>query len=248
MIYNFEELSFQILSIFQTKHKDGFFRVDARPYAALAIRLRGSSEFSVAQKRISVGEGDVLFIPADLPYEAAYEGSEMIVIHFRSCNYSEPEFFRPCNRARLRALFLRLLSDWNGKCSVNLAKSQIYEILDTMASDKKSALQSAGFERCLQYMEENFCDPEIDIAKVCRIGFISQSGLQRAFYQHCGMAPKAYLTKLRVSKALELLAENTLTVKEIAFRCGFSDEKFFSRVIKKKYGFSPTQMRKNMIV
>ena len=248
MIYNYEELSFQFLSVFQMKHRDGFFRVDARPYAALAIRLHGRSEFAIAQKKLLVGEGDVLYIPADLPYEAAYEGSEMIVIHFRSCNYAEPEFFRPCNRARLHALFLRLLSDWNEKRSVNLAKSQIYEILDAMASDKKSELQSTGFERCLQDMEENFCDPEMDIVKVCRVGFMSQSSLQRAFYQHCGMAPKAYLTKLRVGKALELLAENTLSVKEIAFRCGFSDEKFFSRVIKKKYGFSPTQMRKNMTV
>lgn len=41
MIYNFEGLSFQILTVDRFSHKDGCFKVKERPYAALSFRLSG---------------------------------------------------------------------------------------------------------------------------------------------------------------------------------------------------------------
>ena len=52
MIYNFDNLSFEVLSIFRFQHMDGYFFVKPRPYAALAIRLNGSGEFNIAGSSI----------------------------------------------------------------------------------------------------------------------------------------------------------------------------------------------------
>ena len=86
-----------------------------------------------------------------------------------------------------------------------------------------------------------------DIEAACEAAFVTASTLQRGFAKHVGMSPKQYLTQLRMNRALELLADNELSVKEISLACGFVDEKYFSRAFKKKYGCSPSQMRKHIV-
>lgn len=247
MLYNFEELSFGIISVFRMQHADGFFCVKPRPYAALACRLAGRSEFVFSDKRISAKEGDVTYIPAGMPYEVHSTGSEIVVIHMRDSNYSEAELFRSENPARLRAMFFQLLECFEQQKSVHQPKALVYGILACMENEQKSAAVGSPFEKCLNYMETHFCDPNMEIGEACAAGFISQSGLQRAFHKRFGMSPKEYLGKLRMNKAMQLLLEGERSVKQIAFDCGFSDEKFFSRSFKQKYGFSPSEMKKQLI-
>ena len=73
-------------------------------------------------------------------------------------------------------------------------------------------------------------------------------GFQRAFLQHFGVSPKQYIIKLRMNKALQLLVENKLSVKEISFLCGFSDDKYFSRAFREKYGYPPSQLRNRIVI
>ena len=93
-------------------------------------------------------------------------------------------------------------------------------------------------------MEEHYCDPGMDMETLYGMSFISASSLQRPFEARFGISPKQYLNKLRMNRALELLMENKLSVKEIALVCGFSDEKYFSRAFKKKYGYPPSHFCK----
>lgn len=248
MLYNFDALSFEILSIFRFRHADGSFSAKPRPYAALAFRLQGQGEFYIEGNRMPFSAGDIVFLPSDMPYEVKYFDSEIIVVHLMHCNYHAAEIFHPENPALFRASFLRLCEEWNEKHSVNRAKSILYDVFDRMESERKKALGGTPIDVCLSYMEANFCNPELEIGEVCAVGFMSQSSLQRAFRERFGMSPKAYLCKLRMHRAMELLLSRNRTVKEIAFACGFSDEKFFSRVIKQKYGVSPSQLLKNHVM
>ena len=244
MIYNFEELSFQILTVYRGVLADGAFDVDPRPYAALSRRLRGKGEFDIDGKHLSAETGDILFIPADMPYKTENLGSEIIVVHLKDCNCFEPGVFRPENPDFMRMLFIRILEDWCERHSANRIKSMLYDLFDKMDKERKTA-RGENFDASLRYMEKHFCDPNLAIGAVCAAGFMSQSSLRRAFYEHLGMSPKAYLGKLRMTRALELLMDNRLCIKEVAFACGFLDEKFFSRSFKEKYGFPPSHLREN---
>jgi two-component system response regulator YesN len=51
-----------------------------------------------------------------------------------------------------------------------------------------------------------------------------------------------------MNRALELLIADTLSVREIALMCGFTDEKYFSRAFRNHFGKPPSRMRKNMSV
>ena len=244
MIYNFDGLSFQILTIDRFFHKKGIFDVKARPYAAFSYRVSGKGMFEIGGKRLQSSPGDVLFLPADTPYRVEYLGGESIVVHFSECNYLEAEtvFFEQSETMALR--FQQLLEVWNERHSVNQAKSIVYDILEKMANDQKNAMEHTAFADCVRYIDAHFCDPSLTVKRVCDVGFISASGLQRAFGEHFGISPKQYLNKLRMNRALELLMENALSVKEIAFACGFSDEKYFSRSFKRKYGYPPSHFFK----
>ena len=78
MLTDFEELSLQVMTAFQCKHRDGYFRVDARPYAALSLRLQGRGRFVINGCSLVTEAGDVLYIPANMPYEVEYSGTEMM--------------------------------------------------------------------------------------------------------------------------------------------------------------------------
>ena len=248
MIYNYDELTFGVLSIARFDHKNGFFSVKARPYAALSFRESGRGCFEIDGKQIVSAPGDVLFIPADTEYEVEYSSSKSIVVHMKDCNYHEAENISMHGQNILCALFQSLLAEWDEGHSVNKAKSVIYEIFENMVHCKKMNIPNRSVFRCMQYIENNFSDPALDIALVCRANFISQSSLQRAFKECLGMTPKQYLIKLRMNKALELLIKNELLIKEVAEACGFSDEKFFSRSFKQKYGYPPSQIYKHIPV
>ena len=247
MIHNFDNLSFQILTINRFIHQEGFFDVKARPYAALSFRVNGTGAFEIGNKRFLTKPGDVLFLPADTPYKVEYSVSESIVVHFDQCNYSQAENICIGNSLETGIRFHHLLEAWNQRHSVNQAKHIIYDILDKMSNDQKKSFSDTAVANCIRYIEANFCDCELDIKRVCGVGFISVSSLQRALTKCFGMSPKQYLIQLRMNRALELLTKNELSVKEISLACGFTDEKYFSRAFKKKYGYSPSQFKKHII-
>ena len=248
MIYNYENLSFQLLTLDRFFHREGFFDVKARPYAALSFRVNGTGTFEIGNTRLITKPGDVLFLPANMPYKVEYSVSESIVVHFDQCNYSEVENICLENSSKINICFEHLLEVWNKQRSINQTKSIIYDILDKMSNDQKMSISDTAVADCVRYMNAHFCDPKVDIETVCDGAFISVSSLQRAFAKYFGMPPKQYLIQLRMNRALELLTENELSVKEISFACGFTDEKYFSRAFKKKYGYPPSQLRKHMIV
>ncbi len=248
MIYHFDALSFQTLTVDRFFHQAGIFEVKARPYAAFSFRVSGTGAFEIGTKHLMTKPGDVLFLPANTPYKVEYSVSESIVVHFEQCNYSEAESISFAHSANIGLCFEHLLEAWHRDRSINQVKSIIYNILDKMASDQRDSIGDAVVAGCVRYMEEHYCDPALDIETLCDISFISVSSLQRAFAKCLAMSPKQYLIRLRMDRALELLKENELSVKETAFACGFTDEKYFSRAFKRRYGYPPSQLKGNMMI
>lgn len=244
MIYYFEDLTFRPIMVDRFLHKTGQFDVKARRFAALSFRLGGTGSFELCGRQLLSAPGDVLFLPAGMPYRVEYSNnSEIVVVHLEQCNYFEAESIHLRNAAPTEARFLQLLDAWNDKRSVNQAKSILYDLLEKIAEDQKQSNDDASFFDCVSYMDTHFCDPSLSIERVCKQGFISASTLQRKFYAHFGMSPKQYLLKLRMNRALDLLLANESSVKDVAFACGFSDEKYFSRAFCKRYGYPPSQLQ-----
>jgi len=76
-----------------------------------------------------------------------------------------------------------------------------------------------------------------------KVAFTSAGNLSRLFRQRYGMNFRAYLQKLRLEKAAELLASTKLPVGTIARRVGYRDFSRFGQHFKRMYGVEPRRWR-----
>jgi len=71
---------------------------------------------------------------------------------------------------------------------------------------------------------------------------MSNTYFRKLFYARFAATPAKYITAQRLILAEKLLASGGYTIKEVAEKVGFDDEKYFSRVVKKEYGVSPSKL------
>lgn len=115
------------------------------------------------------------------------------------------------------------------------------ELMDLFGEPE--ALHPSGFEyvqKAIKFIEYNYSS-NIDINDVAASAGISRSHLYRLFMQHISMPPNEYLMRFRISKGAELLESSRLSVGEVAYSTGFSDQLYFSRVFKKYMGIPPSK-------
>ena len=86
--------------------------------------------------------------------------------------------------------------------------------------------------------------PAPPLTKLARSLGVSYTWFRRMFTQHTGLSPHQYRIQIKLGRARTLLSESTLTVKEVAFRCGFESEHYFSRLFKGKTGLAPGEWRR----
>jgi AraC-like DNA-binding protein len=92
----------------------------------------------------------------------------------------------------------------------------------------------------LSYVEQHHAEP-IRAADLERIARLSPSSLLRAFTRITGMPPMRYVTRLRITRACELLRTGDGNVTEVAFRVGFGDSNYFSRQFRQVMGCTPRE-------
>lgn len=96
------------------------------------------------------------------------------------------------------------------------------------------------------YMEENLHRP-IRVPELANLVFLSARQYDRIFQNVYGMSPAAYLGELRLNRACLLMTNPQLPLGEIWEQCGFTDNAFFYRCFKKRYGVTPRQYRSQLI-
>jgi len=67
--------------------------------------------------------------------------------------------------------------------------------------------------------------------------------LQQGFREVFKVTPFQYLQNYRLDLARILLEEKDLTVSNIAYRIGYSNVSYFSRVFKRRFGITPGKYR-----
>lgn len=94
----------------------------------------------------------------------------------------------------------------------------------------------------LDWIENHFHEAMPTERIVSKMGF-SRTHVFTLFRKHTGLTPADYLTRLRIRKACEALADPAATSKGIAETCGFSSPSRFNAVFKRQIGLTPSQWR-----
>ena len=95
-----------------------------------------------------------------------------------------------------------------------------------------------------KYLMESNVYSVLNLSNISEQLGVSTSLLNEIFKTYTSMTPYQYFIQLKIYKAEHLLEQEDISVKEAAFRMGFEDQYYFSRLFKSKTGFSPSDWRK----
>ena len=100
---------------------------------------------------------------------------------------------------------------------------------------------SSQFDDILQYINNNYADPELSISKVADIFCFNKKYFSALFTKNMQEKFTIYLSKIRIKHATRMLENEKLPVAELAVKCGFEDPFYFSKVFKQITGVSPSK-------
>ena len=61
-----------------------------------------------------------------------------------------------------------------------------------------------------------------------------------------GLTTVEFIRDIRLKKAAVFLSRNKLTVSEVMYMVGFTNNSYFAQCFKQKYGVSPSEYAKNI--
>ncbi len=132
-------------------------------------------------------------------------------------------------QSALDAMFILL------RTSINGAKGGVVQSLPANLPVRK---------RILAYIDENLSDPLLAPCLIAKSLRISRSSLYRTFETEGGIAK--IIRDKRLDRACRILVDErgrNISLKEIAYRCGFHDGTQFTKAFKARFGMSPKNAR-----
>jgi len=93
-----------------------------------------------------------------------------------------------------------------------------------------------------ELLHENF-NEKLNLTALSQTLNIHPIHLSRDFYKyfHCNLGD--YIRKLKINRALSIIANNEKSLTEVAIDCGFSDQSHFIRCFKENIGITPLKYR-----
>lgn len=113
-----------------------------------------------------------------------------------------------------------------------------------MLSEKRKDGMSLLCDQALDAINQNYMDEQMSLGSVSAMLHVSPNYLSANMKKYAGDTFINLLIKKRMEVAGELLKTTNLKILEVARRCGYSDQHYFSYCFKKYYGLSPVQLRR----
>lgn len=99
-------------------------------------------------------------------------------------------------------------------------------------------------QKVIEYIIENYHN-DITMAATAEIFNMSESSLSKKFKAFTGLRFREHLINVRTHAAADLLVNTSLSITEIADKCGFADSNTMGGTFKKIMGEAPGSYRKS---
>ncbi|MGE8144525.1 AraC family transcriptional regulator [Pseudomonas frederiksbergensis] len=145
--------------------------------------------------------------------------------------------------ASLNELYAVLVDDQQDVLRKHSAAVEFFTEVQQRLNPGDQPLREPNFklERAADYIRDN-CTQLLKLEDICAAAQLSPSYLIRAFKQHYGMTPHAFLLNRRIQFAREQLRSGKL-IADVALEAGFADQAHFQRVFKQHLAATPGQYR-----
>ena len=98
-------------------------------------------------------------------------------------------------------------------------------------------------EQIVGYFEDHYSE-KISLDTIAENMYLSPFYISKIFKSETGDTPIRHLINIRLERARELLVQEEMSIQEVAAAVGYEDAYHFSKLFKKYYGKSPSQLRK----
>ncbi|HEF4760658.1 TPA: AraC family transcriptional regulator [Pseudomonas putida] len=107
--------------------------------------------------------------------------------------------------------------------------------------DQPLRVPNFKLERAADFIRDH-CTQMLKLEDICEAAQLSPSYLIRAFKQHYGMTPHAFVVNQRIQFAQDQLRNGKL-IADVALEAGFADQAHFQRAFKQHLAATPGQYR-----
>jgi len=124
------------------------------------------------------------------------------------------------------------------------ALPETYDLLVAEVSDQGAT--SSIVLKVNSFLEENYRRHSLTLEETAGAMKLSPGYLSRVLKQQTGLSFVDYLTRLRATKAAQVMLDPSVKIYEVAESVGFASQHYFSRAFKRVLGLAPVDYRKGV--
>jgi len=122
-----------------------------------------------------------------------------------------------------------------GKVRLEALRSNEAKVMKTWSVE-------AGVQAVIDKIDANPVGPHT-IEKMTKLSGYSRSHFVRSFQVQTGKTPHQYLLQKRLEHARGMVLSGSMSIADIALRCGFASDSHLSRAFKRHFGTNPSSYR-----
>lgn len=123
----------------------------------------------------------------------------------------------------------------------------VYSVLLSILEKYDLILKNRKFSPCvekaIEYIRRNL-SAQLTVEEIAAYAYVSKSTLTKKFNQELSMSITNYVYDTIMFEAGQLLSQSNMSVLAVSERLGFSDQFYFSKRFRAKFGMSPREYRK----
>lgn len=255
------ERPFILIDAYMTTRAAFLVEEGFQPTDAVMMVTKGKFLLEMDGQEKEVGPGDVVILPTDQPFRRKIlEPPTFLYFKFRRNPRSDLSLPLPYGKVAFteKGRLAGVLDLWRGleqqspAVQLHWKEHLLEDILFLAYAEHRSMVEAQAqrylddpcLTRALNFMEEHLRE-KIALQDLCRAAGCSAAALTRRFQQVWGLPPMGYLNQRRLAHARDLLLTTAYPIREIAARCGFANEYYFSTAFKRAEGCPPRTFRRN---
>lgn len=228
-------------------------RVKKKQFLELFWIIRGICTFVVDDRVVNIGSNWTFFyLPGD---------THQVEVRSGNAEYAWLTIFGSKMAALIDFLGITRGEHYSGNCPIkSFSRLETYlrenseegekesgKLAFSILSDAVCGTSKGNFltDTFKMLVQENIADPRLNVGSLAATLGVHRSTLHRIFIRETGISPLAWITQYRMEYATELLTDSNLRIKEIADRCGIADQNYFSKLVRRYRGNSPTGFRRS---
>jgi len=222
----------------------------------LTYVFEGGAYYIINGVKYYVEKGDLICIPKNSLRKAIPDSSNLMACYstnFQLNDISGREISLPFPliskigiRDDLLNLYNELAIEWLEKAPGYKMKSRaiflmvLHRYFNLLYYKNSSDTIDPRIRKSIKYILGNF-DSNIGVEDLAKLVGLNPVYFGTLFKKNTGTTVREYINRIRVNNAENMLSSGEYSVTETAYRCGFNDVFYFSKVFKSYKGYCPSE-------